>query len=210
MPAALATSAPEARVRAALQGGGLDALFSAVVTGDDVSRGRPDPEPYLLAAQQLGRPPVRCVLIGNSNQARTRPACTAKVVRAVTARAALGKADLCTSARAEHAGRALQSVEAARESGMAAVVVAGQQPLYELGAADLVVRQLDELSLVNLKQLFRNEAHVEGGGVRSLDLAWTCAPQAAPARGWLHCLLHCLPSAHTLGQGLWAGGPWSW
>ena len=50
---------------------------------------------------------------------------------------------------------------------MAAVVVAGQQPLYELGAADLVVRQLDELSLVNLKQLFRNEAHVEGGGVRS-------------------------------------------
>lgn len=50
---------------------------------------------------------------------------------------------------------------------MAAVVVAGTQPLYELGAADLVVRQLDELSLVNLKQLFRNEAHVEGGAVRT-------------------------------------------
>ena len=61
---------------------------------------------------------------------------------------------------------AVQSVEAARESGMAAVVVAGQQPLYELGAADLVVRQLDELTLINLKQLFRNEAHVEGGAVR--------------------------------------------
>ena len=55
-------------MRAALQGGGLGELFSAVVTGDDVSRGRPDPEPYLLAAQQLGRPPVRCVIIGNSNQ----------------------------------------------------------------------------------------------------------------------------------------------
>ncbi|KAK9819089.1 hypothetical protein WJX81_002466 [Elliptochloris bilobata] len=123
VPAALATSAPEARVRAALHGGGLDDLFMAVVTSEDVSRGRPDPEPYLLAAQQIGRPPVRCVIIGNSNQ----------------------------------------SVEAAREGGMAAVVVAGQQPLYELGAADLVVRQLDELSLVNLKQLFRNEAHVERG-----------------------------------------------
>ena len=63
-------------------------------------------------------------------------------------------------------GQLAQSVEAAREVGMAAVVVAGTQPLYELGAADLVVRQLDELSLVNLKQLFRNEAHVEGGAVR--------------------------------------------
>ena len=48
----------------------------------------------------------------------------------------------------------LQSVEAARECGMASVVVAGRNPLYELTAADLVVRQLDELSFVNLKQLF--------------------------------------------------------
>ena len=64
-------------------------------------------------------------------------------------------------------GSSAQSVEAAREVGMAAVVVAGTQPLYELGAADLVVRQLDELSLVNLKQLFRNEVHVEGGAVRT-------------------------------------------
>ena len=55
-------------MRAALQGGGLDDLFTAVVTGEDVSRGRPDPEPYLLAAQEIGRPPVRCVIIGNSNQ----------------------------------------------------------------------------------------------------------------------------------------------
>ena len=40
---------------------------------------------------------------------------------------------------------------------MAAVVVAGRHPVYELTAADLVIRQLDELSFVNLKQLFRNE-----------------------------------------------------
>ncbi len=70
----------------------------------------------------------------------------------------------------------MQSVEAARESGMAAVVVAGQQPLYELGAADLVVRQLDELTFINLKQLFRNEAHVEGGAVR---------PAQPPICNWL-------------------------
>ena len=56
----------------------------------------------------------------------------------------------------------VQSVEAARECGMRAVVVAGRKPLYELGAADLVVRGLDELSFINLKQLFSNEEGVEG------------------------------------------------
>ncbi|MEU3979955.1 HAD family hydrolase [Streptomyces sp. NPDC026672] len=32
------------------------------VTGDDVTRGKPDPEPYLLAARQLGVDPARCVV----------------------------------------------------------------------------------------------------------------------------------------------------
>ena len=45
---------------------------------------------------------------------------------------------------------------------MRAVVVAGRKPLYELGAADLVVKGLDELSFINLKQLFSNEEGVEG------------------------------------------------
>jgi len=45
--------------------------------------------------------------------------------------------------------------------GMACVVVAGRNPLYELTAADLVVRQLEEISLVNLKQLFQLEDRVD-------------------------------------------------
>lgn len=55
----------------------------------------------------------------------------------------------------------LQSVEAARECGMAAVVVAGRKPLYEMRAADLVVKQLDELSFKGLKNLFGAEGLVE-------------------------------------------------
>lgn len=51
----------------------------------------------------------------------------------------------------------VQSVEAAKECGMAVVVVAGRKPLYELKAADLVVKNLGELRLINLQQLFRNE-----------------------------------------------------
>lgn len=58
------------------------------------------------------------------------------------------------------AGNSNASVEAAREVGMAVVVVAGRTPMYDLTAADLVVRSLDELSFINLKQLFREEAQV--------------------------------------------------
>ncbi|AGS68430.1 HAD family hydrolase [Streptomyces collinus] len=33
-----------------------------LVSADDVTRGKPDPEPYLLAARQLGVDPARCVV----------------------------------------------------------------------------------------------------------------------------------------------------
>lgn len=68
VPAGVISSAPEARMRGALASTGLEHTFQTVVTGDDVYRGRPDPEAYLFAAQQLGRPSVRCVVVGNSNQ----------------------------------------------------------------------------------------------------------------------------------------------
>jgi HAD superfamily hydrolase (TIGR01509 family) len=66
-PAALVSAAPEARVLRTLAAAGLAGAFAAVVTGDDVQRGRPDPEGYLVAAQRLGRPPLRCVVVGAAN-----------------------------------------------------------------------------------------------------------------------------------------------
>lgn len=71
VPVAVACSAPEARVQPVLETTGLAPALEAVVTAEDVYRGRPDPEAYLLAAQRLQRPPVRCVVIGNSNQVCT-------------------------------------------------------------------------------------------------------------------------------------------
>lgn len=44
--------------------------------------------------------------------------------------------------------------------GMKCVALAGRQPVYELAAADLVVRDLSQLSFVNLKQLFAAEEYV--------------------------------------------------
>ncbi|RWW21286.1 hypothetical protein GW17_00014574 [Ensete ventricosum] len=50
-------------------------------------------------------------------------------------------------------GNSISTVEAARDAGMKCVAVASKQPVYELRAADLVVRRLDELSVVDLKKL---------------------------------------------------------
>lgn len=34
-----------------------------LVTADDITRGKPDPEPYLIAAEQLGVDPTRCLVV---------------------------------------------------------------------------------------------------------------------------------------------------
>lgn len=101
----------------------------------------------------------------------------------------------------------MQSVEAARECGMRAVVVAGRKPLYEMGAADLVVRGLDELSFINLKQLFSNEEGVEG----NVSFSWPrtmprCrpnrlhVPHAASALMLERPLTEGMPGMHFWGQ----------
>ena len=42
---------------------GLLDRFDAVVDGCDISRGKPDPEAFLLAAERLGLPPEECVVV---------------------------------------------------------------------------------------------------------------------------------------------------
>lgn len=50
-------------------------------------------------------------------------------------------------------GNSNSSVEASHDICMKCVGVAGKHPVFELGAADMVVRRLDDLSLVDLKNL---------------------------------------------------------
>lgn len=42
---------------------GIRPLFGAIVTGNDVTRTKPDPEGFLLAAQRLGVPASGCVVV---------------------------------------------------------------------------------------------------------------------------------------------------
>lgn len=59
---ALATSAPELNVAHTLREVGLDAAFQVVVRGDQVARGKPEPDVFLEASRQLDVPPDGCVV----------------------------------------------------------------------------------------------------------------------------------------------------
>ncbi len=59
---ALATSAGENNIRFVTQGLGLESYFKATARGDEVTRGKPDPEIFLLAAERLGVAPKNCVV----------------------------------------------------------------------------------------------------------------------------------------------------
>ncbi len=56
VPVAVASGAVRAEVEPVLRGAGLRPLLAAVVTADDVARGKPDPEGYLIALDRLGVP----------------------------------------------------------------------------------------------------------------------------------------------------------
>lgn len=65
-PVGLCTAAPPGDARSALTALGVWDCFTTRVTGADVERGKPDPEPYALACALLGLPPYRCVAIEDS------------------------------------------------------------------------------------------------------------------------------------------------
>lgn len=67
MRCALVTTASRANVDAILDAHGLRASFDAVVTGDDVSRHKPDPQAYLLAADRLDVAPSQCLVFEDSD-----------------------------------------------------------------------------------------------------------------------------------------------
>jgi len=63
----LATSTRTQLARHKLALAGLADYFDVVIGGDAVSRGKPDPEPYLAASRALGQLPERCWAIEDSD-----------------------------------------------------------------------------------------------------------------------------------------------
>jgi HAD superfamily hydrolase (TIGR01509 family) len=62
----LATAARRPIIRAVLEAVGLPRAFEAVVSGDEIVRGKPAPDGFLLAARRLGVDPAQCVVVEDS------------------------------------------------------------------------------------------------------------------------------------------------
>jgi beta-phosphoglucomutase len=60
---AVGSSGPPENVELVLDKLGRRELIGAVVTGMDVTRGKPDPQVFLIAAERLGIPPEACVVV---------------------------------------------------------------------------------------------------------------------------------------------------
>ena len=60
---AVASAAPRANIDAVLGALSANHFFQGIVSAEDVLRGKPDPQVYLLAASRLGVPPERCIVV---------------------------------------------------------------------------------------------------------------------------------------------------
>jgi beta-phosphoglucomutase len=60
---AIASSAPRANVDVMLAVAGVERCLDAVVSAEDVTAGKPDPQVFLAAAAKLGVLPARCIVV---------------------------------------------------------------------------------------------------------------------------------------------------
>ena len=60
---AVASSAPRANLDVVLEVIGLRGCFQAIVSAEDVTAGKPDPQVFLTAASRLAVPPSQCVVV---------------------------------------------------------------------------------------------------------------------------------------------------
>lgn len=89
----------------------VDNIFSDMITSNEVRHTKPHPEPYLLAAERIGIPMERCVVIEDSlNGIRAGKAAGAKVIGIATTFGAdmLREADLIVSSYGELSPEALK------------------------------------------------------------------------------------------------------
>jgi HAD superfamily hydrolase (TIGR01509 family) len=83
----VASSANAEIIELVLELAGLRACFDAVVSSEEVARGKPAPDVYLEAARRLGVAPERCVAIEDSSNGLRSAAAAGMTVIAVPNRA---------------------------------------------------------------------------------------------------------------------------
>lgn len=88
IPMAVASGGQRSVVEATLDAIGVRSLFDVVVTVDDVQRGKPAPDLFLLAAERLGVVPKECLVFEDSDEGIK--AAHAANMRAIDVRKVLG------------------------------------------------------------------------------------------------------------------------
>jgi HAD superfamily hydrolase (TIGR01509 family) len=62
IPCVIGSSTHRLNIEVSLQVLGLRDFFASIVSAEDVSHGKPDPEVFLVAASRIDRPPSQCVV----------------------------------------------------------------------------------------------------------------------------------------------------
>lgn len=112
---ALASSTPLANIQLISEALGLRRYISVFISGETVPHGKPAPDVFLKAAEELGVEPAKCLVIED----------------------------------------AVAGVEAAHASGMRCIAVAGERDLPGLRKAEMMVRNLREVTVARIRQLPR-------------------------------------------------------
>jgi HAD superfamily hydrolase (TIGR01509 family) len=60
---AIASAAPRANIEIVLEALSASRFFQGIVSADDVHKGKPDPEVYLIAAARVGTSPDKCIVV---------------------------------------------------------------------------------------------------------------------------------------------------
>ena len=107
VPCAVASSTQRANIEAVIERVGLEDAFRAIVSAEDVTHGKPNPQVFEKAAARLGLGARHNIVFEDA-----------------------------------HVG-----IEAAHAAGMKVVAVTTTHPASQLAAADVIVRQLDELTV---------------------------------------------------------------
>lgn len=101
---AVGSSGPPENIELCLEEMGIRGHFDAVVTGNDVTRGKPDPQVFLLAAERLGLAPERCVVVEDAVagvEAAKRAGMAAVALTSTHPRVSFDHADLVVESLAE-------------------------------------------------------------------------------------------------------------
>jgi beta-phosphoglucomutase-like phosphatase (HAD superfamily) len=70
LPLAVASGGHRHIVHKTLRTLGITELFQTIVTSEDYPRGKPYPDPFLIAAERLGVPPERCLVFEDTETGR--------------------------------------------------------------------------------------------------------------------------------------------